>query len=824
MNQLRIIMQQWLQRWRLPEVRLMMLALALSVTAVTSVGFTTDRIILAMTGHATELQGGDLVLSSARPPDQDYLRQAESMGLSTATVIQFPSMVIHGDELQLAQVKVVSDNYPLKGSLQIRKGPKSPAIQTDSVPEPGMAWADPRLFASLSLSSGDEVQLGQSSLQISAVVTQMPDQGVNSFQFAPVIVINAEDLEETGLLTPASRARHLFLFAGQDADIQQFSSWLKERLKVTERIRSLDDGMPAVQQALERAQRFLGLAALLSVILAGAAIALTSHSLGKREARSIAILKTLGATQKELLLRLGMSQALLIVVASVIGIVIGFIVQALLALFIRQWIDTDLPLPGAEPALVGFGTALIMTMGFSTPFLIRQINTAPMNVLQDRPVQHTVSSRLTVISAMAGIFLLMWLQSHDLKLSLIIFTATLLAIGLFTGSAFILLKALRYVASHLRHTRILLPRDSARFILLLVIFGTGFFSLLHLTSLRTDLIQRWSESLPVDAPNHFLINIQSEEREQFSEYLLKQNIEAGLFPMTRGRLTAINYKPVMPSDYIDDRAQRLLEREFNLSSAGRLAQSNTIIAGQWFRPEDRSGLSVEEGIAETLGFSLGDELTFDIAGQTIKEKVTSIRKVRWDSMEPNFFVITAPGMLDRLPRTYITSIHIPLERTDIIPALVDVFPGVTVIDISVIMNQIRGMIDKASLAVQSVFSMTLIAGILVLYAALQSQRRSRQKEIAVLKSLGARKPLLRKMLFFEFSLLGGLAGLMAGIFSAILSNYLAWFLFELDPVINTGILALGFVSGALLVGIAGYLNVRPLLRVPPVMLLNESTR
>jgi putative ABC transport system permease protein len=288
-------------------------------------------------------------------------------------------------------------------------------------------------------------------------------------------------------------------------------------------------------------------------------------------------------------------------------------------------------------------------------------------------------------------------------------------------------------------------------------------------------------------------------------------------------LTVINDNPVAPSDYVDDRAQRLLEREFNLSSAGRLADSNTIIAGQWFEPEDRSGLSVEEGIAETLGFSLGDELKFDIAGQTITERVTSIRKVRWDSMEPNFFVITAPGMLDQLPRTYITSIHIPLERTDIIPSLVDVFPGVTVIDISVIMNQIRGMIDKASLAVQSVFSMTLIAGILVLYAALQSQRRSRQKEIAVLKSLGARKPQLRKILFFEFSLLGGLAGLMAGVFSAILSNYLAWFLFELDPVINPGILALGLVSGALLVGIAGYLNVRPLLRVPPVMLLNEST-
>jgi putative ABC transport system permease protein len=533
MKQPRIILQQWLQRWRLPEVRLMMLALALSVTAVTSVGFITDRIIQAMTGHATELQGGDLVLSSARPPDQDYLRQAESMGLATATVIQFPSMVVHGDELQLAQVKVVSENYPLKGSLKTRQAPKSPSIRTDSGPEPGKAWADPRLFASLSLSGGDKVQLGKASLQISTIVSQMPDQGVNSFQFAPVIVINANDLDETGLLTPASRARYLFLFAGQDADIQRFTSWLKGRLQVTERIRSLDDGMPAVQQALERAQRFLGLAALLSVILAGAAIALTSHSLGKREARSIAILKTLGATQKELLQRLGMSQALLIVVASVIGIASGFIVQALLGLFIRQWIDTDLPLPGATPVLVGFGTALIMTMGFSTPFLIRQINTAPMNVLQDRPVQHTASSRLTIISALAGIFLLMWLQSHDLKLSLIIFTATILAIALFTGAAFMLLKALRYLARRHRHTRILLPRDSARFILLLVIFGTGFFSLLHLTSLRTDLIQRWSESLPVDAPNHFLINIQSEERPQFSEYLLKQNIQGGLFPMTR---------------------------------------------------------------------------------------------------------------------------------------------------------------------------------------------------------------------------------------------------------------------------------------------------
>lgn len=824
MNWITMIKQQWRQRWRLPEVRLMLVALTLSVTAVTAVGFVTDRIISAMMGQATELQGGDLVLTSTRPPDSIYLQKAESMGLATATVTQFPSMVVAGEKLQLAQVKVVSSNYPLKGALKIR-GQSSNAISSvSSGPEPGSAWADPRLSASLALLPGDTVELGNSVLNIDAIVTQMPDQGINAFQFAPVIVINERDLEATGLLTAASRARFLLLFAGEPETVERYSSWLKDQLKVTERIRTLDEGMPAVQQALERAQRFLGLAALLSVILAGAAIALTSHSLGKREAKSIAILKTLGATQKELIWRLGQSQLLLVAAASVIGIFAGFLIQLLLGFFIRQWIQAELPLPGITPALVGVGTAFIMTLGFSTPFLFRQISTAPMNVLQDRPVKHTVAGRLTIISALGGIYLLMWLQSHDIKLSLIILIATAIGIGLFTLTALMLLKLLRLIARRHRNTRRLLPSDNARFILLLVIFGTGFFSLLHLTSLRTDLIQRWSDSLPINAPNHFLINIQPEEREALTGFTVNQGISTDLYPMTRGRLVAINDVSVNPGDYVDDRAQRLLEREFNLSSTGKLSNSNKVIAGKWFLPGTRSGLSVEEGIAETLGFNLGDHLQFDIAGQRITEQVTSVRKVRWDSMEPNFFVIMAPGLLEDLPKTFITSIHIPTDRHDLIPQLIDEFPGVTVIDISAIMQQVRGMIDKASLAVQSVFSMTLIAGLLVLYAALQSQRRSRQKEIAILKSLGASKRQIRTMLVFEFSILGSLSGMVAAIFSIALSNYLAWFLFELEPAFNLGIVALGSLAGAVLVGTAGYLNVRPLLRVPPILLLNQSTR
>jgi putative ABC transport system permease protein len=824
MNWFTMIKQQWRQRWRLPEVRLMLLALALSVTAVTAVGFVTDRIIFAMMGQATELQGGDLVLTSARPPDPGYLQKAQSMGLATATVTQFPSMVVASEKLQLAQVKVVSSNYPLKGALKIRSQSTNVSSAVGSGPAVGNAWVDPRLSASLDLLPGNVVELGKNVLNIDAIVTQMPDQGVNAFQFAPVIVINEHDLEATGLLTAASRARFLFLFAGEPETIERYTSWLKAQLKVTERIRTLEDGMPAVQQALERAQGFLGLAALLSVILAGAAIALTSHSLGKREAKSIAILKTLGATQKELLWRLGQSQMLLVAAASLIGIFAGFLIQFLLGFFIRQWIQTELPLPGITPALVGIGTAFIMTLGFSTPFLFRQISTAPMNVLQDRPVKHTVAGRVTILSALGGVYLLMWLQSHDLKLSLIILVATVIAIGLFTLTAIILLRLLKYIARRYRNTRHLLPADNARFILLLVIFGTGFFSLLHLTSLRTDLIQRWSDSLPTNAPNHFLVNIQPEERETFSGFAVNKQISADLYPMTRGRLVAINANSVGPDDYTDDRAKRLLEREFNLSSTARLSNSNKIVAGQWFSADTRSGLSVEEDIAKTLGFGLGDRLQFDIAGQRITEQVTSIRKVRWDSMEPNFFVITAPGLLEDLPKTFITSIYIPTDRHGLIPQLIDEFPGVTVIDISAIMQQVRGMIDKASLAVQSVFSMTLIAGLLVLYAALQSQRRSRQKEIAILKSLGARKRQIRTMLIFEFSILGGLSGLVAAIFSIALSNYLAWFLFEMEPAFNPGLIAFGSVAGAVLVGAAGYLNVRPLLRVPPILLLNQSAR
>ena len=416
--------------------------------------------------------------------------------------------------------------------------------------------------------------------------------------------------------------------------------------------------------------------------------------------------------------------------------------------------------------------------------------------------------------------MLMWLQTSDIKLSAYLLIAVSSALLIFWLIALLLLKLVRKMAERWR-----LPKANQRMALLVVVFGVGLFSLLLLTTLRGDLIKRWQASLPTDAPNHFLINIQPNEVDSLSQLIAKElsnsKTKTPIYPMIRGRLIEVNKKVISPDDEAfaeNQRAQRLLIREFNLSASASMPEGNIIQAGKWFEASEESGFSMEQGIADALGVTMGDSLTFDIAGQRITEKITSLRTVQWDSMKPNFFVLAAPNAFDNFPKTYITSLHLPEGDTSLLNKLVKQFPSVTDIDISAILIQVRELINKAAFAVQGIFLFTLVAGVVVLFSALQSQKALRRKEIAIYKSLGASRSLLRRNLLLEFAMIGGLAGLLAGVLALIAANAAAYFLFELSPEINLMIVFIGTFFGALLVGIAGYVNVRGLLNVEPVAL------
>jgi putative ABC transport system permease protein len=814
------LLRHWQQRWRMAEMRLLLLALIVSVTAVTAVGFFTSRVENAMQAQARQLLGGDLVLASARPLADSNLQQAQAMGLETAQIISFPSMVSLADKFQLAQIKAVSSHYPLRGELKTAAAPDAPEVlATGALPAAGEIWAEARLFAELGVQVGAQVQLGQRQFKLARVLTQEPDRGLNLFQLAPEVLMNLDDLKATGLLSPASRASFNQLFAGDAKRIQQLQDKLKPKLKPTERIRTVEEDLASVQQVLQRSGRFLGLSVLLSVVLAGAAVVLTSTSLIRRERSAVAVLKAMGMSRRQVLLEYVSSLLLTALLASVIGVVLGFGLQFVLSEWLGSFVAKDLPAPGWMPVLNGFLTAVILLLGFALPSLLRLVNTQPMQILQGALQRPRQALWVVAICVLLALFGLLWLQAQELKLASLLLPGLVLGTGFFWLVASVFLRVVQTLGRRVGRGWIPSLGRSRRAVLLVVVFATGLFALLLLTTVRTDLLNRWQETLPPDAPDHFLINIQPAEVGPLKQFFTDKGIKSVLYPMIRGRLVEINGKPVGAGEYEDIRAQRLLEREFNLSSFADFPASNVLVAGHWF-DGGKTGLSIEKGIGETLRFGMGDKLTFDIAGQRMTDTVTSVRDVRWDSMQPNFFVIAAPGSVDNLPRTFITSIHLG-ERNALVAEVVHQFPSVTVIDIGAILGQMRSLIGQVSLAVEGIFVFTLLAGVVVLVAALQSQQAERRRELAILKALGAGRAELQRRIWSEFLLLGGLAGVLAGLLALTAGNLLAYFLFDLDMRFSLLPVVLGGGAGSVLVGVAGYLNLRGLLEVLPMSLLKS---
>ena len=819
MNFLRI----WRQAWRIAEMRLLFLALVISVTAVTSVNFFTDRTERSMTMQATKLLGADLIVRSSRPLDKAYLAQADTLGLTQAEMISFRSMVSvgDGDSLKLAQVKAVSESFPLRGTVETnttlqRNGERDFLSELKS----GQIWADPALFSALNLQPGSDVRIGRSLFQLSKALIKTPDQGSNVFQFSPPVLMPIADLAQTGLLTPGSRASFSYLFAGDEGQVVAMRDWLKDQLKTGERLETLNDGAPAVNTALQRAQRFLNSAALLSVILAGAAIALTSYSFSRHETHTVAVLKTMGASRRKILYRYLSQLFITSTAAAILGIFIGFLIQSSVAYFLRDLLKQDLPSTSFFPALTGLLTAWIMVLSFSAPQLLQLVNTTPVQIFQRQSAARSSLWKFLLGTILAGIFALMWLQTRDLKLSLFMFIGVLAAVVIFWLVATLLLSLLKRLSRN-SHTLRSLSNAGQRLQLLIVVFGIGLFSLLLLTALQSDLLERWQDSIPDKAPNHFLINIQPNEVTELKEYLSSNQINPELYPLIRGRLVEIKGKPVTPDDFESPRSKRLLQREFNLSSVKELPAANIMLEGEWFTDNDAMGLSVEASVMERFALKLGDTLTFDIGGQKITQTITSSRQVNWDNLTPNFFVLAAPDSMSKLPQTLITSLYVPPEDTKLIPQLVKQHPSVSAIDITAIMMQVKDLISKAAMAIQAIFGFTLISGIIVLFAALQSQRAERRRELAILKTIGASRKQLKKTILTEFALVGGIAGFLAGTFAMISSNIAAYSLFDLQPTFNFSLILLGMVSGAVLVGIAGYINLRPLLQVAPAMLFQE---
>jgi putative ABC transport system permease protein len=813
--------------WRSGEMRVIALALLVAVAAVTAVGFFTDRVERAMAYQASELLAADLVVESSAPPSTELADEAVQRGLATARTSEFPSVVLLGERTALAQVKAVDDAYPLRGRLRVADVAFGEEYPIEQVPVPGTVWVEARLLAQLDAEPGALLQVGARALRIDKVLTYEPDRGGSLFQLAPRLLLNRQDLASTELIGPASRARHNLLVSGAEPEIAAYRSWLETRVTAAEEVQGVTDARPEVRVALERAQRFLGLAALTAVLLGGAAIAVAARHFAERQADAGAIMRCLGASQAQVL-RLFIYRLLGIgLLSSLVATAVGFGAQAVLAGVLGHLFVLGLPAPSAAPVLTGLGTGLATLLGFALPPVLRLRQVAPLRVLR-RDLPLAPPSAWTVGGlGLAAVALLMLWQAQDVKLAALVVGGTVATVVVLAAVAWLLLRvatrARRGAGLAWRFGLAGLARRGTRSILQMVAIGLGIMALLLLALVRVDLLDAWQRTLPEDAPNHFLINVQPDEVAGLQEVFAEQGYPPPtLYPMIRGRLVQIGERSIVPEDYVEPRAQRLLQREFNLSWGTELGADNVVVAGEW-APQDpaAAGFSVETGLAETLGIALGDRLIFEVAGERIDAEVTSLRTVEWDSFNVNFFVVAPPSVLQDYPATWITSFHLPEAGTELLTETVRRYPSVTVLDIRALMEQVRTIMDRANLAVEFVFLFTLAAGLTVLFAAIQSTREERLREGAVLRTLGARRGQVLRGILAEFGLLGALAGLLAATAASAVGYVVAIELFQLDYGLNAWVWVVGVLAGGLGIGLAGALATRSVLAHPPLAVLRQ---
>ncbi len=814
------------REWKSGELRVIELALAIAVAAVTAVGFFTDRVEHAMSHQAAELLAADLVVTSPDPIRGEITAQAGRLGLRQARTVAFPSVVLQGEQAALTEVKAVSPGYPLRGRLRVTVSPYGTEAEVVDIPEPGSVWVEAGLLSRLQLSIGDSLQLGERQFIVTKILSYEPDRGSALFQLAPRVLMNEADLGATGLVTPASRVVHHLLVAGHEARVAEFQTWLEHHLRLGERVLNVEAGRPELQTALERARQFLGLAALVAVLLGGSAIALAARQYAARQLDACAIMRCLGASAGLLLrmtlLRLGW----LALLAGAVGCALGYLAQQVLSRMLAQWFVSALPVPSLLPVITGLVTGLVILLGFALPPLLRLRRVAPLRVLRrDQGVAPPAAWAVVLLAFVAMVSLMLW-QTAEPRLAAWIIGGSVATLVVLVTVAAGLIGGLRRLG---RGSGVVwrlglagIGRRGWSSTVQLSAIGLGIMALLLLALVRADLLQAWQRTLPSDAPNQFLINVQPDQVAALSALFREHGRPVPvLHPMVRGRLVAVNGQSMRAEDLADERAQRLVEREFNLSWGARLQDDNKIVAGRWWMegPAAEQMFSVEQGLARTLGLKLGDRLRFQVAGQVLEARIANLRSVQWDSFNVNFFVIANPGVLEDYPATYITSFYLEPEDGGFLVELLRRFPSVTALDVRAFMDQVRALVDRGALAVEFVFGFTLVAGLLVLYAAIQTSRDERLIEGGVLRALGAARRQLWLGIGLEFVTLGVLAGVVAAGFAALLGWLLADQVFGLDYRFNPWLWVAGPLGGGVGVGAAGLIGTRYVLRHPPAQVL-----
>jgi putative ABC transport system permease protein len=831
----RMATRQLARDFRAGELRLLLVAVSLAVAALTAVGFFADRIHGGLTRDATQLLGGDAVVVSDRPTPQAVIDKARSLGLASAATAVFPSMGrasdAQGGATRLVTVKAVSASYPLRGRLSLSAGVGQPPESVAHAPEPGTAWVESPVLDALAL------MLGDASLRVTRVILIEPDRGAGFMSFSPRVLINEADLDSTGLIQPASRVTYRLIVAANPAEGARgaaaavaFKDWVASQLKSTAlsgvRLDTLETGRPEMRQTLDRAEKFLNLVALLAAV----AVGIASRDFASRHLDDCAMLRVLGLAQRTIALQYLIEFGLVGALASALGVALGFGVHHVFVWLLSGLVAVGLPAASWWPALLGVGVGLTLLTGFGLPPVLQLARVPPLRVIRRDVGALQPASIAVLLAGVLGFSALLLAVSSDVKLGLIAVGGFAGAIALFAllSAAAVWLLRRAVPESNAPRWLVLATRQIAArpafAVLQVSALSVGLLALVLLVLLRTDLIDSWRQATPPDAPNRFVINVQPEQAEAFQAHLRAAGVARfDWYPMIRGRLLAINGNAVSVDSVKGERAKRLVEREFNLSYTSELPSHNELTAGRWVSNEP-GALSVESGLAETLGLKLGDTMAFDMAGQPVQARISSVRKVDWGSMHVNFFVLFPGAQLEGVPNTFIAAFQAPPAAAEFDNALVRQFPNLTNVDVSASIAQIQSVLDQVISAVEFLFVFTLAAGLVVLFAAVTATREARSREFAVMRALGASGKLLAQVQRAELLGVGALAGVLASGAASVIGWVLASQVFDFAWQPSPLVPLLGGVAGALLSLAAGWWGLREVLRRPVIETLRQAAQ
>ncbi|MFK3772678.1 ABC transporter permease [Pseudomonas sp. NPDC089406] len=824
-----LALRQLLRDARASEVRVLFFALLVAVAASTAIGYFGARLNGAMQLRASEFLGADLVLQGSAPASEQQVASGAALNLRHARVVEFTSVVGGDKGIQLSSIKAADPAYPLRG--QLRSAPAPYGVETPGGgPAAGEAWVEPRLLVALDLSIGDSIDVGMKTLRMTRVLTYEPDRANNFYSLTPRVLMNLADLDATGVIQPGSRVSYRDLWRGEPEALAQYRQGVETSLAANQRLLDTRDGNRQIGGALGKAERYLNMASLVAVLLAGVAVALSASRYAARRLDASALLRCLGLSRHQALGLYCLQLAMLGVVAALAGALLGWLAQLGLFRLLEGLLPSQVPPGGLTPALAGIGTGLVALAGFALPPLAALGRVPPLRVLRRDLLPIPPSSWLVYGAALLALGLIMWRLSLDLLLTFALLGGGLIAALVLGGLLLLGLRSLRQLLAGaplawrlglgqlLRHP---LAAAGQALAFGLILLAMGLVALL-----RAELLDNWQAQLPQDAPNHFALNILPDDRQPFAERLAQINAtSAPLYPVIPGRLTHINDEPVRQLVSKESTGERAVQRDLSLTWSAELPQGNALSAGSWWQqvPADDAipGVSVEAELAQSLKLQLGDLLTFDIGGQQRQARVSSLRTVHWDSFQPNFYMIFQPGTLQGLPTTYLTSFYLEPGHDQEVVALSRAFPAVTILQVDALLAQLRSILAQVTLAVEYVLLFVLAAGLAVLFAGLQATLDERIRQGALLRALGAARPLLVKARRIEFGLLGAVSGLLAALGCELITWALYRYAFDLHWAPHPWLLVLP-LAGAVLVGGAGVLGTRRALNASPLAVLRES--